>query len=79
MSPAITDWVIRNSRGTSIPSISAKVLATLPLNLPPLWVQRTIAEMIDNFTENAAAHERAYQAATEMRDSLLPILFSGKI
>lgn len=79
MSPAVIDWVMRNSGGTSIPSISAKTLSTLPVSLPPLRVQYAIAETMDVFAESSAAHERAHQAANRLRGALFPLFFSGKI
>lgn len=79
MSPTAVDWVIRHSGGTSIPSISVKTLATLPVRLPPLRVQQAIAENIDVLTENAAAHERARQAVLDLRESLLQLLLSGRV
>lgn len=77
MSPSVRDWIIRNAGGTSIPSISVTTLGTLQVPLPPMSVQQKIAGIVDELGANAAAHDRARQAAEELRDSLLPQFFSG--
>jgi hypothetical protein len=78
MSPSVKDWIVRNAGGTSIPSISVTTLGALQVPLPPMIIQQEIAGMVDEIGANAAAHDRARQAAEELRDSLLPQFFSGE-
>jgi restriction endonuclease S subunit len=78
--PAVTDWVARQARGTTaISSISAQVLGALPVSLPPLATQRAIGRALATLNDKIEAHQRICQTTTELRDALLPLLFSGEL
>jgi hypothetical protein len=74
---AVSDWIIRHAKGTSIPSISAKVLGTIPVSLPPLPVQLSIAVALTTLNESIEAHQRICETTAELRDAVLPLLMSG--
>jgi type I restriction enzyme M protein len=77
--PAVSDWVTRHARGTSIPNISSRVLGTLPISLPPLSVQRAIGHALVTLNDSIEAHQRIYETTAELRDALLPLLLSGEL
>ena len=45
-SPLIRNWLIQNSEGTTMPSLNQKVLGRISVNLPPLNVQKAIANIL---------------------------------
>jgi restriction endonuclease S subunit len=77
--PAVSDWVTRHARGTSIPNISSRVLGALPVSLPPLSVQRAICHALVTLNDSIEAHQRICETAAELRDALLPLLLSGEL
>lgn len=79
MHPAVSDWISRQSRGTSIPHISAKVLGALPVSVPPLDVQQSIAHAIGTLNDSIEAHQRICETTAEIRDTVLPLLMSGEL
>lgn len=76
--PNIVKWVKRNATGSAIPSISGKVLATLPVVLPPLRVQAEISEVLVLLDIKAALHDEIARTTVTLRDSLLPNLYAGR-
>ncbi len=76
--PAVSNWIAGNSRGTSVPSISSQVLGKLPVILPPLTTQRSISVALGKLNDSIAAHQRISETTAELRDTLLPLLMSGR-
>jgi restriction endonuclease S subunit len=77
--PAVVDWIFRHARGTAIPSISSKVLNTLPVSLPPLRTQRAIGQAVKALNDKIEAHRQICETTAELRDALLPPLLSGQL
>lgn len=77
--PAVSDWVTRHARGTSIPNISSRSLGTLPVSLPPLSIQRAIGHVLGTLNDSIEAHQRICETTAELRDTLLPLLLSGEL
>lgn len=77
--PAVRDWFATHSRGTAIPSINTKTLGSLPVAFPPLTTQRAIGRTLDALNQKIAAHEQISQATADLRDTLLPLLISGRV
>lgn len=78
--PAVTDWFASHAQGaTAISSISAQVLSTLPVSLPPLATQRAIGSALGALNDKIEAHQRICQTTAELRDVLLPLLFAGQL
>jgi restriction endonuclease S subunit len=77
--PAVRDWFATHSSGTAIPSINTKALSSLPVALPSMTIQRAIGQTLDALNQKMAAHELMYQATQELRDTLLPLLLSGRV
>ena len=51
----------------------------LPVSLPPLSTQRAISRMLDTLNEKIEAHRLICETTAELRDTLLPLLFSGQV
>jgi restriction endonuclease S subunit len=77
--PAVKEWIARHARGTAIPSISSQILGTLPVSLPPTPTQRAIGQALKALNEKIEAHQRICETTAELRDTLLPLLFSGQL
>ena len=77
--PAVKDWIARHAKGTAIPSISSQILGTLPVSLPPLPTQSAIGQALMALNEKIEAHQRICETSAELRDTLLPLLFSGQL
>jgi restriction endonuclease S subunit len=76
--PAVTEWIQRNAKGTSIPNISSQVLGTLQVWLPPLSTQQAIGAALGQLNDSIAAHQRISETTAELRDALLPLLMPGE-
>ena len=77
--PAVRDWFTTHSSGTAIPSINTKTLGSLPVTLPALTIQQAIGQTLDALNQKIAAHELICQVTAELRDTLLPLLLSGRV
>lgn len=77
--PAVRDWFATHSSGTAIPSINTKTLRSLPVALPSRAIQRAIGQTLEALNEKMVAHDLVRQATAELRDTLLPLLLSGRI
>jgi restriction endonuclease S subunit len=77
--PAVADWIDRHARGTAIPSISSRVLGTLPVSFPSLSTQQAIGQAVKALNDKIEAHRQICETTAELRDALLPLLFSGQL
>ncbi|HQE50052.1 MAG TPA: restriction endonuclease subunit S [Fervidobacterium sp.] len=65
--------------GSTIPHVSKSVFQDLPLPLPPLPVQKRIAEILQTVDEKIQAEEKKKQALENLFNSMLHMLMSGKL
>jgi restriction endonuclease S subunit len=78
--PDVMDWFSLHAQvSTAMPSISRKALAALPIRLPSVEVQRSIVRALATLDEKIEAHEQICATTAELRDALLPLLFSGRV
>jgi restriction endonuclease S subunit len=77
--PAVVDWIVRHARGTAISSISSRVLGALPVSLPSLSAQQGIGQAVRALNDKIEAHRQICDITAELRDTLLPLLFSGQV
>jgi restriction endonuclease S subunit len=78
--PAVTGWLTSHAQGsTAISSISARVLGTLPVSVPPLPTQRDIGRALATLNDKIEAHQRICRTTAELRDALLPLLLTGRL
>jgi type I restriction enzyme M protein len=76
---ATLDWIRNRSHGTVIPSISARSLGFLLIDLPPLAEQRQVGAALLAFDEQIAAHQDFKQAAIRARATLAEHLMEGAV
>lgn len=67
-------WLQEHATGTAIRNISTDTLKELPVLLPPLAVQREIANAVGAFDEQISIHEEICRTGRKMRDLILPML-----
>lgn len=77
--PAVQDWIVRNTSGAVIPSLSTKLLGSLPVVVPPAEVQTSVADVLGALDKKIIAHEQVSRATAALRDTVLPQLFTGSI
>lgn len=65
--------------GSAIPSLTTKLLNSLPVLLPEPKVLKDFEEIITRWFEQFWANEKENQTLTKLRDTLLPKLISGEV
>lgn len=76
--PAVRDWIVRNASGGVIPSISTRMLGSLPVVVPTTAVQTAIADILGALDEKIIIHEQIARATSALRDELrLRLLSDG--
>ncbi|MEV0351838.1 N-6 DNA methylase [Nonomuraea sp. NPDC050680] len=78
-SPSVLDWLTRNSAGSVLPSINIRVLGTLPVVLPPTEVRETIGRALQALSDKITVHEQIARTTAALRDTLFPLLASGRV
>lgn len=77
--PAVRDWIVRNTSGAVIPSLSTSMLGSLPIVVPPADVQADVADVLGALDDKVVVHEQISRTTAALRDTVLPRLLSGKI
>ncbi len=77
--PGVSDWMLRRASGSAIKSITPRVLAELPVLLPPPKEQETIGATLAALNEKIRAHEDTARATADLRDSLADLLMTGQL
>lgn len=57
-SPQHQQWIIRNAEGSTMPSLNQQILHRIPLPLPPIDQQRTIAGILGSLDDKIEANRR---------------------
>ena len=73
---SIQQYVAMNKRGATIKGITRDCLEQIPLNLPPLPVQKKIAHILSTVQRVIEAQERIIQTTTELKKALMHKLFT---
>lgn len=77
--PAVRDWIVRNTSGAVIPSLSTSMLGSLPVVIPPAAVQATVADVLGALDDKAVVHEQISRTTAALRDAVLPRLLNGEV
>ncbi|MFJ9997921.1 restriction endonuclease subunit S [Streptomyces werraensis] len=72
-------WMERRSAGATIPSISLRDLADLPVLLPPPAEQKAIGDILAALDEKVRIHTQIAQATGEYRGLLADLLMTGAL
>lgn len=69
------DWLVRNSTGSTMPSLSGRVLELLPLILPPIEEQRRIAAVLGALDDKIELNRKMNRTLEEMAQALFKSWF----
>jgi restriction endonuclease S subunit len=75
--PVVCDWIIRNAGGSIIPTLSTKMLGSLPVVLPATASQSSIADILGALDDKIIVHEQISNATATLRDAVLLRLLTG--
>lgn len=74
--PAVCDWIVRNVGGAVVPSLSTKMLGSLPVVVPPAAVQAGAADILGALDDKIIIHELISRTTAALRDAVLPRLLT---
>lgn len=79
----ISDYLLLESVGTTMDNLNTKILATIPLSVPPIKEQVEISEYLDYQTKRlsnlAAKVDNAIERLQEYRAALISSVVTGKV
>lgn len=64
------EWMIQNSTGATMPSLNQEILKSLPIRLPPITEQKTIATVLGSFDDKIDLLQRQNKTLEAMADTL---------
>jgi type I restriction enzyme, S subunit len=71
--------IMQFASGSTFKEISASVLKTVPIVLPPLHIVKDYTNKIDSLTKQQNVLEQECSELTNLRDWLLPMLMNGQV
>ncbi|MCB9794611.1 MAG: restriction endonuclease subunit S [Alphaproteobacteria bacterium] len=71
----IQDWLRRHSTGSTMPSLSGRVLSLLPIVLPPVEIQHRIAAILGALDDKIELNRRMNRTLEEMAQALFKSWF----
>lgn len=69
------DWLIKNSEGTTMPSLNQKILSRIPLTIPSLQKQNIIAEFLHSLDRKINISDQINQTLEQMSQTLFKSWF----
>jgi type I restriction enzyme M protein len=76
-SPFAYSWIIDHATGSAIKHINARTLSEIPLVLPSLGTQRSLATVLGALDTEISINDHISAVTQELQDLLLPLLISG--
>jgi restriction endonuclease S subunit len=76
-SPPAVSWLLRNAGGAAIRNISSRILAKMPVAVPPPSVQREVSELLGALDAQIADEEHIVGRTRAFSDQLLKTLLTG--
>ncbi|MBW4521974.1 MAG: restriction endonuclease subunit S [Scytolyngbya sp. HA4215-MV1] len=77
--PEMVNYIINQNKGASVPLITLGILRSLPVLIPPMYLQQKFADFAIRSTNLIENLEQKNQKLRQTRDLLLPKLISGEI
>lgn len=77
--PEVVYWLQANAVGQTMLNLSAGILASLPVEFPPLAEQRKIADILSTWDEAIELTERLLTAKQKRKQALMQQLLTGKV
>jgi restriction endonuclease S subunit len=75
--PAVRDWIVRNAGGSVIPTLSTKMIGSLPVVIPSAAVQAEAADILSALDDKILIHDQISCTTAVMRDAILLRLLTG--
>jgi restriction endonuclease S subunit len=75
--PAVRDWIVRNAGGAVIPTLSTKMIGSLPVVVPTAAVQAITADILGALDDKVIVHDQISRTTAVLRDAVLIRLLSG--
>lgn len=75
--PAVRDWIVRNAGSSVIPTLSTKMIGSLPVVVPPAAVQAETADILSALDDKILIHDQISRTTAVMRDAILLRLLTG--
>ncbi|GGP45084.1 hypothetical protein [Saccharothrix coeruleofusca] len=75
--PAVRNWVLGNARGAVIPTLSTKMLGSLPVVVPDADLQAEVGDLLMALDDKVVVHEQISTTTAALRDAALLRLLSG--
>jgi hypothetical protein len=69
--PAVRDWIIRNAGGSVIPTLSTKMIGSLPVVVPTAAAQAVTADILGALDDKVIVHDQISRATANLRDAVL--------
>lgn len=76
--PSVRTWILNNSGGSAIRSLTKDTIRTLPVVCPPIRQQDEIVGVLAALDRKIAIHDEIGRVTAKLRDSLLPLLLTGE-
>ena len=75
--PAVRDWIVRNAGGAVIPTLSTKMIGSLPVVVPTAAVQAITADVLGALDDKVIVHDQISRTTAVLRDAVLIRLLSA--
>ncbi|MET9799682.1 restriction endonuclease subunit S [Streptomyces sp. NPDC006368] len=75
--PRARGWLLDNALPGTVPSINSKTLMELPVDVPPLTLQREIIAALADVDEQISVHRRSAELLSSLRPSIFDELVKG--
>ena len=69
--PEVRAWIVRHAVGATMPNLNSAILSALPVVIPPLPIQRAIAEVLGALDEKIDTNLRTIQLEEELATGVL--------
>lgn len=74
-SPTTREWLIKNSEGTTMPSLNQKILSRIPLTIPDLYKQKIIANFLYSLDKKININNQLNHTLEQMSQTLFKSWF----
>ncbi|KEQ56395.1 Type-1 restriction enzyme StySJI specificity protein [Marine Group I thaumarchaeote SCGC AAA799-N04] len=77
--PDVSNFIINQNKGTSVPLINLQVLKSIPIIIPPLTKMKEFEKLVEHIKFTQHNLRQKIDLLSEVRDLILPKLMSGEI
>jgi type I restriction enzyme, S subunit len=77
--PEIQDWIVQHAVGATMPNLNTAILGDVPVVLPPRHELAWVDDRLSGLDASVAHVQHENRTLAELRDTLLPLLTTGKL